>query len=141
MQSEFGHNYFIYHAFENTFFQVSRKSKVGFGFDASYDESHKKILEMANVQVMNDLQIIKPGINAAYELMLSRLCFIANFGMYLGGKEKSNGPFYEKFCFQYQFSKDFFAQVMLKVHWGRADYIGWGLGYHFSVKYGKKTIK
>lgn len=141
MQSEYGHNYFVYHAFENTFFQVSRKSKVGFGFDASYDESHKKILEMANVQVTNDLQIIKPGINAAYELMLSRLCFIANFGLYLGGKEKSNGPFYEKFCFQYQFSNDFFAQVLLKVHWGRADYIGWGLGYHFSVKYGKKTIK
>ena len=141
MQSEYGHNYFVYHAFENTFFQVSRKSKVGFGFDASYDASHVKKLEMADVQVTNQLQIIRPGINAAYELMLSRLCFIVNFGAYLGGKEKSNGPFYEKCCFQYQFSKNFFAHVLLKVHWGRADYIGWGFGYNFSVKYGKKTIK
>ena len=30
---------------------------------------------------------------------------------------------------------------MLKVHWGRADYIGWGLGYKFNARYGKRTIR
>jgi hypothetical protein len=30
---------------------------------------------------------------------------------------------------------------MLKVHWGRADYIGWGVGYRFEKFYGKKTVK
>jgi hypothetical protein len=29
----------------------------------------------------------------------------------------------------------------LKVHWGRADYIGWGIGLHIEQQYGKKTIK
>ena len=54
---------------------------------------------------------------------------------------KSNGPLYEKLSLQYNFPKDLFAMVMLKVHWGRADYIGWGLGYKFDKKYGKRTVR
>ncbi len=141
MTSEFGHNYFVYHFFENTFFDVSRKSKLGMGIDLSYDESHKKILEMAGITTTSPMDIIRPGVNAAYELMLGKLGFIMNLGIYLSGKEKSNGPLYEKLCFQYGFSKNLFAHVLLKVHFGKADYIGWGIGYKFNVFYGRKTIK
>ncbi|MCX6283521.1 MAG: acyloxyacyl hydrolase, partial [Bacteroidetes bacterium] len=121
--------------------QVSRKSKFGMGFDLSYDASHKKILETAGITTTSPISITRPGVNAAYELMLGKLGFIMNLGVYLSGKEKSNGPLYEKLCFQYNFTKNFFAHVLLKVHFGRADYIGWGFGYNFNVLYGKKTIK
>jgi hypothetical protein len=141
MTSQLGSNFMVYHFFENTFFPVSRKSKFGFGLDLSYDESHKKILELAGTPAGSPMQIMRPGINAAYELMVGKLGFIMNLGYYLSGKEKSNGPLYEKICFQYVFSKNFFAHVMLKVHFGRADYIGWGIGYTFDVFYGKRTIK
>ncbi len=141
MQAVVGENFMVYHIYQNTLFQISRKSKVGFGLDLSYDPSHIKILEMQGNTVDNKLKILRPGINAAYELMMSRLGFIINLGYYLGGMEKSNGPFYEKIGVQYNFTKHFFANVMLKVHWGRADYIGWGLGYRMDVLYGKKTIK
>lgn len=141
MQAVVGENYMVYHIYQNTLFQISRKSKVGFGLDLSYDPSHIKILEMSGNTVDNELKILRPGINAAYELMMSRLGFILNLGYYLGGMEKSNGPFYEKIGVQYNFTRHFFASVMLKVHWGRADYIGWGLGYRLDVLYGKKTIK
>ncbi len=141
MQSVFGENFIVYHVFENTFFHISKKSKVGFGVDISYDPSHIKILEHAGIQVDNKLKIIRPGINAAYQLVMSRVGFIFNLGYYLAGMETSNGPLYEKLAFQYNFSKDFFATVMLKVHWGRADYIGWGIGYKFDVNYGKRTIR
>ena len=87
------------------------------------------------------MSILRPGINAAYQLGMSRLAFIFNLGYYLGGKEKSNGPLYEKISVQYGFTKKLYASVMIKVHWGRADYIGWGLGYRFDVLYGKKTVK
>ena len=89
----------------------------------------------------NKFDIVRPGINAAYQLDLSKLGFILNLGYYLSGKEKSNGPLYEKISFQYCFTKHLFANVMLKVHWGRADYIGWGVGYRFEKFYGKKTVK
>ncbi|TRZ76754.1 MAG: hypothetical protein D4R97_00345, partial [Bacteroidetes bacterium] len=91
--------------------------------------------------VTNKLKILRPGINAAYMLVLSKLGFILNLGYYLGGEERTNGPFYEKISFQYKFTKDFYANVMLKVHWGRADYIGWGLGLHIEQFYGKKVLK
>lgn len=141
MQSVYGENFLVFHIYENTFFRVSRKSKFGFGFDLSYDPSQLKILEMNGIYVSKKTDILRPGINAAYEMVMSKLGFILNFGYYLGGIEKSNGPFYEKLSLQYNFSKNFFANVMLKVHWGRADYIGWGVGYRFEVPYGKKTVK
>jgi hypothetical protein len=141
MQAVFGQNFLVYHLFENTFFQVSKKSKFGFGFDFSYDPSQIKTLEQSGMEVDNTLKIIRPGINGAYQLIMSRIGFVFNLGYYLGGMEKSNGPFYQKLAFQFAFTKDFFATVMLKVHWGRADYIGWGLGYQFNKKYGKKTVK
>jgi hypothetical protein len=141
MTSQLGSNFMVYHFFENTFFPVSRKSRFGFGIDLSYDESHKKILEMEGNPATSPLQIMRPGINAAYELMVGKLGFIMNLGYYLSGKETSNGPLYEKICFQYVFAKNFFAHVLLKVHFGRADYIGWGVGYTFDVFYGKRTIK
>ncbi|MEI6883873.1 MAG: acyloxyacyl hydrolase [Bacteroidota bacterium] len=141
MTSELGQNYLVYHLFENTFFQVSRKSKIGMGLDLSYDASHAKLLENAGIPVNGPLSIMRPGVNAAYELVIAKLGFIVNLGVYLSGKEKSNGPLYEKFCFQYNFSKNFFANVLLKVHFGRADYIGWGIGYKFDVFYGRRTIK
>jgi len=141
MQALVGENYLVYHIYQNTLFQVSRKSKVGFGLDLSYDPSHIKILEMQGQTVDNKLKILRPGLNAAYELIMGRLGFLINLGYYLGGMEKSNGPFYEKIGVQYNITKHLFANVMLKVHWGRADYIGWGLGYRLDVHYGKKTIK
>jgi len=141
MSSEFGQNFFVYHVYENTFFQVSRKSKLGMGLDLSYDASHKKILELAGIHYSGPLDIMRPGVNAAYQLMIGKLGIIMNLGFYLSGKEKTNGPLYEKISFQYVFARNFFANVMLKVHFGRADYIGWGLGYKFDVFYGKRTIK
>lgn len=140
MKQVFGENYFVYHIYENTFYRVSRKSKWGIGFDLSYDPSHIDILERKGTAVENKLNIIRPGINAAYMLVLSRIGFIFNLGYYLGGQERSNGPLYQKVSIQYAFSKNFFANVMLKVHFGRADYIGWGLGYKFDWTVDKKKV-
>ncbi len=141
MQAVYGENYWITHFYGNSFLQVSPKSKFGIGLDFSYDPSQITTLERAGIQVTNKMNIIRPGINGAYQLVMARLGFLFNLGYYFGGQEKSNGPLYEKISVQYGFAKDLFATVMIKVHWGRADYIGWGLGYRFNVVYGKKTLK
>jgi hypothetical protein len=121
MMSVYGENYIVTHFYENP--------------------SQIMKLEMNGIIVTNKLDIVRPGINAAYQLDLSKLGIILNLGYYLAGEEKSNGPLYEKISFQYCFTKYLFANVMLKVHWGRADYIGWGIGYRFEKFYGKKTVK
>ncbi len=138
MSAIYGTSYFVTHLYENTLLTLSRKSKAGLGFDLSFDPSQLKLLEMNGDTVENRFSIVRPGINIAYELVLGKLGFLANLGYYLGGREKSNGPLYEKFALQYNFSRNFFAHVFLKVHWGRADYIGWGLGYKFDVYYARK---
>jgi hypothetical protein len=141
MEAVLGKNYFVFHLYENTFYRISKKSKVGVGLDLSYDPSHIRILELHGDTLQSNWQILRPGINAAYQLVMSKVGFIFNIGYYLGGAEKSNGPLYEKISVQYSFAKNFFANVMLKVHFGRADYIGWGIGYKFNVPFGKKVIK
>lgn len=137
----YGKSFMVYHVYNNTLFHVSPKSRVGFGLDLSYDASHVTVLETKGDTVTNKLNILRPGINAAYELKMSRLGFLFNLGCYLGGQEHTNGPLYEKLSLQYNFLENFFANVMLKVHFGRADYIGVGLGYRFEIQYGKKTVK
>lgn len=141
MQQVYGENFFVFHLYENTFFRIGDKSKGGFGLDLSYDQSHVKKLEMSGSVVTTPFAILRPGINGAYALNFSRFNFIVNLGYYLGGQETSNGPLYEKLSLQYNFTKSFFGNVMLKVHWGRADYIGWGVGYSFTQTYGKKLMK
>jgi len=140
MEAVLGENFIVFHIYENTFYQISRKSKVGLGVDLSYDPSHIKILALHGDTLDNPLKVLRPGINGAYQLILGKLGFIFNIGYYLGGAEKSNGPLYEKFTLQYNFSKNFFANLMLKVHFGRADYLGIGLGYKFTLPFGRKTI-
>jgi hypothetical protein len=141
LKAVYGKDFIVYHFFQNTLFHVSRKSQVGFGLDLSYDGSHVTILEAGGQIVSNKLKILRPGINAAYELRMSKLGFLFNMGYYLGGQEHSNGPLYEKLSAQYNIGDHFFTNVMLKVHFGRADYIAFGLGYRFEIFYGKKTIK
>jgi hypothetical protein len=141
MQAVLGGNYVVLHIWENTFYRISKKSKVGIGLDLSYDASHVKILELHGDTVLNTLKILRPGLNAAYQLVMSRLVCMFNIGYYLGGSEKSNGPLYEKLSLQYYLSDKLFVNLMLKVHFGRADYLALGIGYRFDIMVGKKRIK
>lgn len=141
MSAVYGKKYVVYHFYSNGLARVSAKSMFGIGFDISYDPSHLTTLEMHGTPVQNKLSILRPGINGAYHLTMGQLGIMMNLGCYLGGKEKSNGPLYEKLAVQYNITPELFASVMLKVHWGRADYIGWGLGYKFKVRYGKRTVR
>ncbi|MDP4281325.1 MAG: acyloxyacyl hydrolase [Bacteroidota bacterium] len=140
MTAVYGKNFRVYHLYENTLYPVSKKSSFGIGLDLSYDESHKAVLESHGQVVTNKLNLLRPGVNGAYQLVMSKFSVLINLGYYLGGQERSNGPLYEKISFQYDFTKHFFSNIMLKVHFGRADYIGWGLGYKFEQFYGRNKV-
>ncbi|MCF8228705.1 MAG: acyloxyacyl hydrolase [Bacteroidales bacterium] len=135
MEAEFGKRYFATTFFANVFKRITYKSSIGLGFDLSYDESDKVILEKKNIPFQNELQIIRPGMNIAYEMIMSRFSIVANLGIYLGGKEKSDGDIYEKLAFKYHISRLVFTNVTLKAHAARADYIAFGIGYRINVMY------
>ena len=85
-------------------------------------------------------KFIYPGINAVYNLTLGKVGILLNFGYYLHVM-KPTKSIYQKISVQYNFSKHWFANLMLKVVWGKAEYIGYGMGYRFEVRFGRKTVK
>ena len=57
-------------------------SKLGIGFDIVYDMTDKEILKVKEIE-FSDVEILKPGINLAYELMLNSTSFMFHFGTHL----------------------------------------------------------
>lgn len=135
MKSEFDKTFYVYAACVNVFKQISFTSKVGLGFNFSYDGTDRFVYEKNNNEAVHDLQFIRPGFHLGYELLLSRVSFVFQLGAYLGGKEKSDGGIYEKLGVKFHFSNNWFTHVTLKAHAGRADFITYGLGYSINIKY------
>ena len=140
MSQEFGKKFGVVALYSNLFKQVSFKSKFGIGFDLTYDASDKFLLEWRNDTVKNNFQILKPGLSFAYQLVFSKMSFVFNFGILLAGKEQSEGMMYQRLTLKYLFTDHLFANVALNTNWGKADYIGFGVGYQFDFIY-KRKIK
>jgi hypothetical protein len=113
---------------------VSYKGKAGLSLDLSYDGSDGRYVGIKGVDYKNNFQLIKPGISLMYEVVLSRMSFPLALGFYTGGKYKSEGMSYYKLGIQYVIIKNMFANITLKTHYARADYVALGIGYRFKVK-------
>jgi len=135
-----GKKFMVYVFAANIFKQISWKSKLGIGVDLTYDASDKYLLEWNGNPADNSLQILKPGVNAAYQLLISRMSFVFNFGYYLSGKERSEGSIYQRLTLRYLFTDHLFASVTVNSNWGKAEYIGFGIGYELNIIY-KRTVK
>ncbi len=140
MTQQVGERFLVYALTANIFKQVSWKSKIGIGIDLTYDASDKYLLEWNGNPAENNWQILKPGINAAYQLIISRISFVFNFGYYLAGKEKSEGSVYQRLTLRYLFTDQFFAKIAINSNWGKAEYVGFGIGYQLNFIY-RRTIK
>ena len=140
MSQEYGEKFLIYAIYTNVFKQISWKSKFGLGLDLTYDASDKFLLEKDGQPPDNNFQLLKPGINVAYQLVISRLSFAFNFGWYLSNAEGSEGDVYQRLTLRYLFTKNLFANIALNANWGKAEYIGFGVGYQLNVIY-KRTVK
>jgi len=90
---------------------------------------------MQGVDDYSKSQVLKPGINAAYELSFSNMSMMFNLGANLGGIEKSKGTIYEKLGLRYYFAEKWFANMTIKAHYARADYIIFGIGYKLNLFY------
>lgn len=135
MENILGERFTVYAIWADLLKRISYKSKIGLGFDYSYDPSHKALLKRTNGRSEKKHRIAKPGINLAYELSMSKVSYLFNLGLYLGGDYTSNGNLYQKLALQYLISPHLFTTISLRTHYGRADYIGWGLGYKLNWEY------
>lgn len=137
LEAIFGKKFLTYSLYGNIRKQISFKSKMGIGWDISYDDSDYKMLEQRHIPVPNKYSLVKTGISFSYGLTLNRLDIDFNYGLYIyfNDIDKSDGVFYHKVGLKYHITDHVFANIALKTHWGKADYIGWGIGYRFKFIY------
>ncbi len=135
MTQETGKRHTIFNTAINVMKPVSMRSKIGIGFDLTQDGSDKDLLIKRGVFVEKNSDLLKPGANLAYEMLLDRTSFLFNIGVHLSGAERSEGDIYQKLALKQMFTQNLFGTIALTVHFGKADYIGFGLGYRFDFKY------
>lgn len=78
--------------------------------------------------------ILQIGLYTGYLVPLDRFHFVLGMGVYLKDKYQPEDFLYHRVGFRYYFDNGINAQVVLKSHWARADYVEWGLGYTFNYK-------
>lgn len=140
MSEQYGESFYVYAFYTNLLARVSYKSKFGIGFDLTHDESDIVVLKNRNVEVKNNGEINKIGGNIAYELCMDRLSFLFNLGWYLKALDNSEGDVYQRLTLKYMISKKVFANMVLSAHLGKAEYVGFGIGWRTDFIY-KRKIK
>ena len=130
---EYDKQFYVYALSGNVFKAVSYKSKVGVGFDFTYDKSDLYTAEIKQIELKQNIQIIRPSANLGYQLNLSRTSFVFNIGFYLGGKIPPPASAYFKTGMHVMLSRNVFGSLILKSHYARVDFIGLGLGYKLKL--------
>lgn len=138
LSQEYGKSFFVYAVFTNLMVRVSYKSKFGLGIDLTHDGSDAIILERRGLADTN-VNYSKIGANMAYELVMDKMTFMFNVGMYVSGAERSEGDVYQRLALKYFVYKDLYANMVLSAHLGRAEYVGFGLGYRLKFIYKRKV--
>ena len=127
----YGKSWSVFNIQINALKRLTEMSKVGVGFDIVYDFTDKEILNKKGISY-SDIEILKPGINAAYEIAFGATSFIFNFGYHIAGKDLCEGRVYQKLGMMQNIGKGVYATISLTTHYGWADYIGFGIGYRIN---------
>jgi hypothetical protein len=78
--------------------------------------------------------IFQMGVYAAYVLPLDHMQIVLGMGAYVKDRYQPDGPLYHRIGMRYQFDNGVTANLVLKSHWAKADYIEYGIGYTFKYK-------
>ena len=78
--------------------------------------------------------ILQLGIYAGYVLPLDQFHFLLGMGAYIKDKYQPEDFLYHRVGMRYHFNNGVHAQIQLKSHWARADYVEWGAGYTFNYR-------
>lgn len=102
------------------------------GFEVNFDVFSKQALMNYEPMVRKSkLDILQLGISASYILPLDRFNFVYGAGMYIRDKYRADGPMYIRLGCRYYLTKNISAIFGLKTHYAKADYLEFGLSYHF----------
>lgn len=109
--------------------RISNLSKIGIGLDLVYDATDNiSIIDDYGYKDFSFMEMLKPGLGLAYELMMGDASFIFNFGYHPYGLDMSYGRWYQKIGMKVNIGEYVYGKIALNTHFGVADFIGFGLG-------------
>jgi hypothetical protein len=106
--------------------QVGRISKIGLGFDVFYDQTIQEETE----EEYTPGEILRQGFHIGHELIIYRFSLLVQQGVYTYRKSRLYQRYYSRLGLRYHVTPGFFTKVSLKAHWGKADFIEWGVGFN-----------
>lgn len=114
------------------------KPKVG--WEVAFDAISKQAIMGYRPEIQkSQWDITQFGIYAGYLLPLNQFHFVLGMGAYVKDKYKADGPLYHRVGMRYYLKNGVHFNLVLKSHWGKADYVEWGVGYSFfNLLNGKK---
>lgn len=119
----------VYHIDFYIMDRISNLSKIGLGFDLVYDATDNiSIIDDYGYQRFTFIEMLKPGISLAYELMMGDVSFLFNFGYHPYGLDMSFGRWYQKIAMKVDLGNYIYGKITLNTHFGVADFIGFGIG-------------
>ncbi len=119
----------VYHIDFYIMDRISNLSKIGLGFDLVYDATDNiSIIDDYGYQRFTFIEMLKPGISLAYELMMGDASFLFNFGYHPYGLDMSFGRWYQKIAMKVDLGNYIYGKITLNTHFGVADFIGFGIG-------------
>lgn len=112
--------------------QINQKSSLNFGIDFQYDGSIKR--QADTMGLGGGFNYTRTAITAGHELSLGRISILTQLGIYVIQPVPFYTKIYQRYGLKYYVKDDLFAQVTLKTHGGRADFVEWGLGIRLKKK-------
>jgi len=111
--------------------RISPKSALGFGGDFFYDSALNTLIENKENHPA-DVAPFRAGVHFSYELLISRVSALFDYGVYVINPYKGDGPFYHRIGLRYQLKSNLFLNLSLKTHFAKAEFAEWGLGWKFQ---------
>ena len=121
--------YRAYSFMSKLLWKVNAKSQVGIGIDGFYNTSLYPIIEKRTGRVASATDVMQWGANLHYGLNIGRLTTFLEFGGYIYSPQRIQGLFYHRIGLNYFMTERVIANLSLKTHFSRADYIELGIGY------------
>lgn len=106
-----------------------RNGSMRSGLDFSVDQSDKALLRDEGRETSSAAELLKTGLFGGISSRFGRTTVYFDAGVYLSGKETSDGAVYDRLGLQVQLTRGLSTGIYLKSHYAKADFIGWGLSY------------
>jgi len=131
IDQNWNNQYMVYVATADFSQYYGNSSRYLLGMDVIYDESVKYALLEEGVQVQNNKETIKVGLNIGNEFVLDKLSLYFALGYYVYSIDTTKPKVYDKIGVNYAITPNLLVGVVLKAHYAQADYLSVGIGVNF----------